>query len=157
MHACAARSRTARTGSSRPPRRCRPPPERNRLSVVLGNCDDSALMRPFLFAVFGILVAGLASAAGYLWAPLVSPTFEALHLSAPPIESRVIEPPLRIRPADLLAPAVRPLLPLHVAGTVHVVARRLDVVPAPRPVRVVAPQLPAAAPTAPTTAPVVAV
>src|SRR5262245_45038666 len=157
MHACAARNRTARTGSSHPPRRCRPPPERDRLSVALRNCDDSALMRAFHLAVFGILAAGLASAAGYLWAPLVSPKFEALHLSAPPIESRLIEPPLRIRPADLLAPTVRPLLPLHVAGTVHVVARRLDVVPAPRPVRVVAPQVPVPAPITATPAPVVAV
>jgi len=54
-------------------------------------------MRAFHLAVFGILAAGLASAAGYLWAPLVSPKFEALHLSAPPIESRLIEPPLRKR------------------------------------------------------------
>ena len=80
-------------------------------------------MRPLRFAVFLVLVAGLLSAAGYLWAPLVSPQVDALHLSAPPIASRVIEPPLRIRPVDVLAPSVRELPPLHVTGSVHVVAR----------------------------------
>ena len=83
-------------------------------------------MRPLRFAVFLVLVAGLLSAAGYLWAPLVSPQVDALHLSAPPIASRVIEPPLRIRPVDLLAPSVRELLPLHAAGSLHVIARRLE-------------------------------
>ena len=86
-------------------------------------------MRPLRFAVFLVLIAGLLSAAGYLWAPLVSPQVEALHLSAPPIASRVIEPPLRIRPVDLLAPSVRELLPLHAAGSLHVIARRLDFTP----------------------------
>jgi hypothetical protein len=110
-------------------------------------------MRPLRFALFLVLIAALLSAAGYLWAPLVSPKFETLHLAAPPIESRVIEPPLRIRPADLLAPSVRRLLPLHVAGSVHVVARRLELTPAPPTVRIIAaPHLPA-----PTPAPVVAV
>ena len=76
-------------------------------------------MRPFRFALFLALVAGLTSGAGYLWAPLVAPKVEGLHLSAPSIPSRIIEPPLRIRPVDLPVPSARRLLPMHVVGSVH--------------------------------------
>jgi hypothetical protein len=105
-------------------------------------------MRPLRFALFVILVAGLTSGAGYLWAPLVAPKVESFHLSAPSIPSRIIEPPLRIRPVDLLVPSTRRLLPAHLAGSVHVVARRLVPAPAaPRAqVAVAAPAKPAASP-----------
>src|SRR5215831_15204913 len=100
-------------------------------------------MRPFRFALFLVLVAGLTSGAGYLWAPLVAPKVEAFHLSAPSIPSRIIEPPLRVRPVDLLVPSPRRLLPLHVVGSVHVVARRLVQAPAAPRARVVVVAAPA--------------
>src|SRR5438477_9957865 len=95
-------------------------------------------MRAFRFTVFLALSAGLLSAAGYLWAPLVSPKAAPLRLAAPLIRSQVITP-FHVAPVDFRVAPVR-LVPLRIVGTLHLQRPRVvapHVVPAPAPVIVV--------------------
>jgi hypothetical protein len=89
-------------------------------------------MRAFRFALFLALLAGLLSAAGYLWAPLVAPEVPRLHLASPSIRSRVIEP-LRIAPLEAPLARAGHLVPSHVAGAflVHRPAVLTPHLPAP--------------------------
>src|SRR5438552_15828707 len=103
-------------------------------------------MRAFRFGLFAALLAGLLSAAAYLWAPLVAPEVPQLRLAAPSIRSRVLEPPFRIPPVSLQLGLPGHLLPAHVAGAF--VVRRPPVPVAPRPTPVVV-ATPTVAPPAP--------
>src|SRR5690242_8272145 len=103
-------------------------------------------MRALRFTVFLALVAGLLSAAGYLWAPLVAPEVPPIQLAAPPVKAAVVIP-LRIPPVDLRLPPL-PVVPPHLGGSVRV--PRLRLVPQPAPVavapKVVAPKIVAPTP-----------
>src|SRR5437764_1305948 len=85
-------------------------------------------MRAFRFTVFLALSAGLLSAAGYLWAPLVSPKAAPLRLAAPLIRSQVITP-FHVAPVDLRVAPVR-LVPLRIVGTLHLQPARIVAPPA---------------------------
>src|SRR5690348_5380979 len=76
-------------------------------------------MRALRFTLFCALCAGLLSAAGYLWAPLVSPKSTPIEFAAPLVRSAVITP-FRIPPVDLRVGLVRHLVP-HLARGVHLV------------------------------------
>src|SRR5438067_1045913 len=147
MPACAGQNSQGRTGwwwrTARSPSRRAPearlPPSSRTATMVFG-------MRAFRFGLFTALLAGLLSAAGFLWAPLVAPEVPQLRLATPSIRSRVLEPPFRIPPVSLQLGLPGHLLPAHVAGAF--VVRRPPVPVAPRPTPVVV-ATPTVAPPAP--------
>src|SRR5437763_14513309 len=140
MPACAGQNSQGRTGwwwrTARSPSRRAPearfPPSTRTATMVSG-------MRAFRFALFTALLAGLLSAAGYLWAPLVAPEVPQLRLAAPSIRSRVLEPPFRIPPVSLELGLPGHLLPAHVAGAFVVRRPHVPVAPRPAPVVVATP------------------
>ena len=103
-------------------------------------------MRAFRFALFTALLAGLLSAAAYLWVPLVAPKAPQLRLAAPSIRSRVLEPPFRIPPVSLELGLPGHLLPAHVAGAFVVRRPHVPVAPRPAPVVVATPTVTPQAP-----------
>src|SRR5437763_16628871 len=85
-------------------------------------------MGPFRFVLGVVTLAGLSTAAGFLWAPLVSPQVGRLDLAAPEIRSRVIDPPLRVAPVDVVA---HHRVPTRVAGGAIIPRRDVVLTPAP--------------------------
>ena len=72
-------------------------------------------MRPLRFTLFLAVLAGLLSAAGYLWAPLVGPSAPQLRFSPPTLQWSVL--PLRITAVSLPNRAELRSLPLRVGGS----------------------------------------
>lgn len=119
-------------------------------------------MRALRFTLFCALCAGLLSAAGYLWAPLVSPNAGPIKFAPPLVRAAVITP-FRIPPIDLRVNELGRVLP-HLVGGVHVVRVPVFVAAAPvappasrpAPTPVVEQPAPAPAPaTGPAPAPVI--
>src|ERR1700730_14310047 len=82
---------------------------------VLRYCKHVGWMRPLRFTLFLAVLAGLLSAAGYLWAPLVGPSAPHLRFSTPALHWRVL--PLRINAVSPPNRSELHSLPLRVDGS----------------------------------------